>query len=65
LTKKITKTTAKQVVRFALQKKAFKVDLMDVRKITSVTDFFIVCSGNTNVHVKAIADSVLDTCVQR
>ena len=62
MTKKITKTTAKQVVRFALEKKAFNVDLMDVRKITTVTDFFIVCSGNTNVHVKAIADSVLENC---
>jgi ribosome-associated protein len=65
LTKKITKTTAKQVVRFALEKKAFNVDLMDVRKITSVTDFFIVCSGNTNVHVKAIADAVLDSCKKK
>jgi ribosome-associated protein len=62
MTKKITKATAKKVVRFALEKKAFKVDLMDVRKITSVTDFFIVCSGNNDVHVKAIADVVLDNC---
>lgn len=62
MTKKITKATAKRVVRFALEKKAYKIDLMDVRKITSVTDFFVVCSGNTDVHVKAIADSVLENC---
>lgn len=60
--KKITKATAKKVVRFALEKKAFHVDLMDVRKITPVTDFFIVCSGTTDVHVKAITDSVLENC---
>jgi ribosome-associated protein len=62
VTKKVTKTTAKKVVRFALEKKALQVDLMDVRKITTVTDFFIVCSGNSDVHVKAIADSVVDNC---
>ena len=62
LAKKGTKTTAKNVVRFALEKKAFDIDLLDMRKITSVTDFFIVCTGSTDVHVKAIADSVIDSC---
>jgi ribosome-associated protein len=62
LTRRITKATAKKVVRFVLEKKAFKVDLLDLRKITSVTDFFIVCSGHTDVHVKAIADSVMENC---
>jgi ribosome-associated protein len=59
---KVTKNTAKKVVRFALDKKAFNVDLMDLRKITPVTDFFIVCSGSTDVHVKAIADSLIENC---
>ena len=45
-----------------LEKKAFNIDLMDLRKITPVTDFFIVCSGSTNVHVKAIADHVVQNC---
>jgi ribosome-associated protein len=62
LTQKVTKTTAKKVARFALDKKAFHVDLMDLRKITPVTDFFIICSGSTDVHVKAIADSVIENC---
>jgi ribosome-associated protein len=62
LAKKVTKATAKKIARFALEKKAFNIDLMDLRKITPVTDFFIVCSGNTEVHVKAIADSVVQNC---
>jgi ribosome-associated protein len=62
LAKKVTKATAKKVARFALEKKAFDIDLMDLRKITTVTDFFIVCSGSTEVHVKAIADSVVENC---
>lgn len=62
MAKKVTKATAKKVARFALEKKAFDLDLMDVRKITTVTDFFIVCSGSTDVHVKAIADSIVENC---
>ncbi len=60
--KKITKTTAKKVVSFALEKKAFDAQLMDLRKVTPVTDFFIVCSGSTRVQVKAIADNVIKKC---
>ena len=62
MAKKITKTTAKQIVRFALSKKAADVLLLDLRKITPVSDFFIICSGTSNVHVKAIADAVRATC---
>ena len=60
--KKITKTTAKKVVGFALEKKAFDTQLMDLRKITPVTDFFVICSGSTRVQVKAIADNVIKKC---
>ena len=57
--KKVTKTTAKQVVKFALEKKAFDVKLMDLRKITTVTDFFIVCSATSDVQVRAVVDNVI------
>ena len=60
--KKITKTTAKKIVRFALEKKAYDTQLMDLRKVTPVTDFFVICSGSTRVQVKAIADNVVQKC---
>jgi len=62
VSKKVTKATAKKVVRFALEKKAMNVQLLDLRKLTSVTDFFIVCTGSTSVQVKAIADNILKSC---
>ena len=60
--KKITLRTARKIARFALEKKATDIQVLDVRKITSVTDFFIVCSGDSTVQVKAIADNVRDKC---
>jgi ribosome-associated protein len=33
---------------------------LDVRNLTSVTDFMVVASGTSNRHVKALADAVAD-----
>lgn len=34
--------------------------LFDLRKITSMTDFFVICSGRTDVQVRAIAEAITD-----
>ena len=33
---------------------------LDVRELTSVTDYMIVASGTSNRHVKALADAVVE-----
>jgi ribosome-associated protein len=38
--------------------KAFDITVMDVRKMTSMTNFMIVASGNSTRQCKAIADNV-------
>ena len=39
--------------------KAQDVSVVDVRDRTSVTDFMVIASGNSNRHVKSLADSVV------
>ncbi len=56
------KITAKKIIEFALSKKAEDVLLFDLRKITSMADFFIICSGTSDVQVKAIAEAVIEGC---
>lgn len=48
------------IARLALTKKAQDVMTMDLRGLTSMTDFFVVCSGDSDIQVKAIADAVED-----
>lgn len=55
-----TKTVAKKLVELALSKKAEEVVLLDLRKITTMTDFFLICTGRSDVQVKSIADAVID-----
>ncbi len=57
-----TKTVAKKLIGFALSKKAQDVLLLDLRKITTMTDFFVLCSGASDVQIKAIADAVREGC---
>lgn len=44
-----------------LDKKAQNVSILDVRGLVSYTDFFIVCSGESERQVRAIAEQALMT----
>lgn len=40
--------------------KARDIVKLDVRKLTTVTDYMVVASGTSNRHVKALADAVAE-----
>ena len=44
----------------ALERKADEVIVLDVRGISTATDFFLIASGRSDVQVKAIAEHVID-----
>jgi ribosome-associated protein len=44
--------------RFALDKKAYDLELLDVRKLTSVADYFLICTGRSDTQVRAIAQHI-------
>ena len=39
-------------------RKATDIVALDLRGISSVTDYFVICSGSSNTNVQAIADAV-------
>lgn len=43
-----------------LQKKAKKIVVLDVRGLTSLTDYFIVCHGTSETQIKALADNIIE-----
>ena len=58
--KRLTGDVAK-AVRAALDKKAADVVVLDLRHTPAFTDFFVLCSGQNQRQVKAIADAVEET----
>ena len=55
--KRLTGDVAK-AVRAALDKKAHDVVVLDLRNTPAFTDFFVLCSGQNQRQVKAIADAI-------
>lgn len=49
---------ARLAAEAAINKKAEDIRIFDLRKISTVADFFVICSGNSDVHVKAIYDEI-------
>ena len=50
----------RQAAGLALERKASDVVALDLRGISSATDFFLIGSGNSDIQVRAIADNVID-----
>lgn len=49
---------AVRIARAAIDKKAEDVRVLDVGGLTTLADYFVICTGNTDRQVKAIADEV-------
>lgn len=39
-------------------KKAVDIEVLDVQELTVIADYFIICSGNSETQVKAIANGI-------
>lgn len=50
--------TARVAVDAASDKKAFDILLLDIREVTTIADYFVICSGNNTRQIQAIADSI-------
>lgn len=49
---------AKHAALAALEKKALDVRILDLTKLDTVTDYFVVCTGEVNQQVRAIATHI-------
>ncbi len=54
------KSIARAVSKSALDKSGIDIKIIDLRKASDVADYFVICTGSVDVHVKAIADNIVD-----
>jgi len=55
-----SKAIAKRVGELAQSKKAFDIQILKLKNISSICDYFVIASGDVDVHVKAIAEAIMD-----
>lgn len=56
---------AAQIAQLSLDMKGDQILSLDVKKLTSITDYFIICSADTDIQVKGIADSIRKNTVHK
>jgi ribosome-associated protein len=51
---------SKRISQLMFEKKAERVVLADLEGLTSVTDFFVMCTATSDMHARAISDHIQD-----
>jgi ribosome-associated protein len=54
------KALARTCCKLALDKRADEVIIIDLRKLSAPTNYFVICSGTSEKQVKAIADNIVE-----
>ena len=52
---------ARRIVELAEDKKAADIVLLDLAGLTTMADYFIICSGGSERQLEAIADGIIST----
>jgi len=50
---------------FAENKKAEDIVILDVRKLSTITDYFVIASASTEPHLRAVADEILEKLLEQ
>jgi len=56
---------ANLVGRHALEKKASEIKVLDLRRLSDITDYFVICSAEVELHARAIADHIIESLKKR
>lgn len=51
-------TLANRISELIFNKKGYDVKILDLKEVASFTDYFVICSADSDTQVKAIADEV-------
>ena len=53
-----SKQLADNITNFIFNKNGFDVKILDLRELTTMADYFVICSADSDTQVKAIADEI-------
>jgi len=53
-----SKQLAEIITGHIFNKKGFNIKILDLRELTAMADYFVICSADSDTQVKAIADEI-------
>ena len=53
-----SKQLAGNITSFIFNKKGFDVKILDLRQLTAMADYFVICSADSDTQVRAISDEI-------
>jgi len=60
LTKIAPKKLAKRVIKLIWRKKADDIVLLNLKKISNIADYFVICSVSSGIQARVVADVVTE-----
>ena len=57
------KALAENISQLVLEKKAHDVVIMDLKGLTSISDYFVLCTVDSDVQAKAVKDHIADELI--
>jgi len=56
---------AKLIAELTKIKKAYNIKILDLKNVSNIADYFVICSADSDKQVKAIADEVDKNLIER
>ena len=56
-----TKEIAMNAVKVLEEKKGLGIRLLEVTEVTTLADYFLICTGTSNTHVNTLCDALEET----
>lgn len=56
---------AKEIAELTKLKKAYNIKILDLKNVSNIADYFVICSADSDKQVKAIADEVDEKLIER
>ncbi len=53
-----SKQLAERIADLIFNKKGYNVKILDLQQLTTMADFFVICSADSDTQVKAISDEI-------
>jgi ribosome-associated protein len=54
-------TLAKNIATLIAQKKGENIQLFDLRGLSPITDYFVIATGLSDIHIKTLANHIIDS----